>query len=160
MTNSENIKNEQPLDYIKPLPVQEDIIEADEYPGIVTRIQALFVDLIVMLLIFTLAAYIIDFAGGAPGWLRGSVLFTMVFLYDPLTLSLYGGTLGHYLMGIRVKREDDLSKNIMLPLAFLRLFFKSLLGWISFLTVTGNKRRRAIHDLISGSVVIKKQEEQ
>lgn len=155
MSNSENTKNEQPLDYVKPAPVQEDVNETDDYPGIVTRIQALFVDLIIMLLIFTLVAYVIDFAGGAPGWLRGTILFAMVILYDPLTLSLYGGTLGHYLMGIRVKRSSDVSKNILLPFAFFRFFFKTMLGWLSFLTVTANSRKRAIHDMISGSVVVK-----
>jgi hypothetical protein len=32
---------------------------------------------------------------------------------------------------------------------------KTLLGWISFLTITRNTERRAIHDLVSGSVMVR-----
>jgi uncharacterized RDD family membrane protein YckC len=33
-------------------------------------------------------------------------LFVFVF-YDPIFTSLFGGTLGHIMFGIRVKGEDD-----------------------------------------------------
>ncbi|MCG3167078.1 MAG: hypothetical protein POELPBGB_02861 [Bacteroidia bacterium] len=154
MENPQDI-NKQPLDYTKPAPAQDAVVEADEYPSISTRIQALFIDLVIMLLIFTLTAYLINLAGGAPAWLRGGILITMFFLYDPLAIAFFGGTLGHYAVGIRVKRSNNQSKNVLLPLTFLRFFFKTMLGWLSFLTVTANSRRRAIHDMVSGSVVIK-----
>ena len=37
----------------------------------------------------------------------------------------------------------------------IRYPVKLLLGWISFLTINSNPKRRAIHDLASGSVMIK-----
>jgi uncharacterized RDD family membrane protein YckC len=85
----------------------------------------------------------------------GAFLFSFI-LYDPIFTSSFGGTIGHMIIGIRVKRERDMEKNILFPFAMLRYLAKVLLGWISLLTVTGNEKKRAIHDLIVGSVVIYK----
>lgn len=41
-----------------------------------------------------------------------------------------------------------------LILSVLRFVFKLLLGWISFLTVHANPKRRAIHDMVGHSVMI------
>lgn len=82
-------------------------------------------------------------------------LFVFLFLvYDPLLTSFLGGTLGHLVIGIRVKKESTERTNISLLAALFRFIIKSTLGWISLLTVTGNKRKRALHDLLSGSVVV------
>ncbi|MCB0456661.1 MAG: RDD family protein, partial [Flavobacteriaceae bacterium] len=66
----------------------------------------------------------------------------------------YGGTIGHSYSGIGVRRDDDSDKNISLPSAIVRFIIKLLLGWISLLTVTGNEKRKAIHDFIVKSVVL------
>jgi uncharacterized RDD family membrane protein YckC len=58
------------------------------------------------------------------------------------------------MIGIRVKRESDEKKNILFPLAIIRFIVKASLGWISLLTVTGNSKRKAIHDYLIGSVVV------
>jgi hypothetical protein len=39
-------------------------------------------------------------------------------------------------------------------MALIRFLVKGLLGWLSFLTVTGSTRKRAIHDLLGGSIVM------
>jgi uncharacterized RDD family membrane protein YckC len=57
-------------------------------------------------------------------------------------------------MNLTVRKFDDQSSNISIGKAFLRFIIKILLGWISFITVTSNKNKRAIHDLVSGSIVI------
>ncbi len=76
------------------------------------------------------------------------------FLYDPIFTSVFGGTIGHMMFGIRVKREKNQMKNILFPLAIIRFLVKALLGWISLLTISGNKKRKAIHDFLVGSVVV------
>jgi uncharacterized RDD family membrane protein YckC len=53
-----------------------------------------------------------------------------------------------------VKDHSDTHRRIGVFASFIRYVFKTVLGWLSFLTITANKERRAIHDLISGSVVI------
>lgn len=58
------------------------------------------------------------------------------------------------MLGIRVKREANEKKNILFPLAIVRFIVKASLGWISLLTVTGNEKRKAIHDYLVGSVIV------
>ena len=66
-----------------------------------------------------------------------------------------GSTLGNYLKGIRVRKNSDSTKCINILQAIVRYPVKVLLGWVSFLTINSNSKRRAIHDLVSGSVMIK-----
>ena len=138
----------------KPEPI--DLYKDIEFPSLVTRIQGAFVDVIVLLVIFYSTAELISIAGGAPDWLRGGVLFSSLYLYEPFLISSFGGTLGHLAMGLRVKSTRDPEKKLFILNALVRILFKVLLGWLSFLTVTRNKRRRAIHDIFSGSVVMYK----
>ena len=81
-------------------------------------------------------------------------------LYDPLTTSMAGGALGHLALGLRVRKESSEDGKISVFAALLRFAVKSLLGWISLITVIGNKWKRAIHDMISDSVVTFKRKAQ
>lgn len=170
--------SEKPVDFLKQkdvfgfdMPISEsekeaepmkrgaDTIAFDEYkdfkfPSLMTRIMALFIDLILILTIFFLTAYLIELFGDIQGWLKGVIMITMIFLYEPIFVTLFGCTAGHYLLKLRVRSIKSSSKNISIIHAFIRFFFKSILGWVSFLTVTFNKRKRAIHDIVSGSIVI------
>jgi len=102
------------------------------------------------------ASYIFSAFENVPDPYR---IWTMIFifgLYDPIFTSLFGGTIGHLIIGIKVKRESNENKNIILPLALIRYTIKALLGWISLISVMvkSNKKRRAIHDFSAGSVVV------
>jgi uncharacterized RDD family membrane protein YckC len=124
------------------------------FPTLVTRIKALFIDVVVMLIIFTATTLFIDSFGDIPSFVKGFILIFMFFLYDPLFTALTGSTLGHKVMKLKVGKYNEPKKNISLPQAFLRFLIKGIFGWISFLTVTGNKQKRAIHDLASGSIML------
>lgn len=124
------------------------------FPSLVTRIKALFIDVIVMLMVFTATTLFIDNFGDIPGFVKGFILIFMFYLYDPILTSVTGSTLGHRMMNLKVRRYAEPEKKISIGQAFLRFFIKGLLGWISFLTVTGNKHKRAIHDLASGSILL------
>ncbi|MCB9336155.1 MAG: RDD family protein [Flavobacteriales bacterium] len=78
-------------------------------------------------------------------------------IYDPLFTSLFGGTIGHMANGLTVRRVKNETKKIALPLAFVRFIIKALLGWISLLTMSSNKKNQALHDLAIDSVVIYKE---
>jgi uncharacterized RDD family membrane protein YckC len=125
-----------------------------EFPSLLKRSQALLIDALIIILVFFIASYLIEIIGGAPGWLRGAVLVFMLFLYEPVMVSALGGSIGHRAMRLRVKRIKNPEKNIIIFLAVIRFIIKALLGWLSFVTVTKNKRMRAIHDIASGSIVI------
>ena len=127
------------------------------YPGILLRIQALFADQLVVIAGMILLTFTFSVIGDVPVEAKMVGFVLIVLLYDPLCTSILGGTLGHRLIGIRVKREYDDDRNILFPLAVLRYVFKILLGWVSLLSIGSNPRRRAIHDILSGSIVIFKE---
>jgi uncharacterized RDD family membrane protein YckC len=132
----------------------ESKYESTTFPSLVTRIKALFIDFVTMLTIFTATTLFIDSFGDIPSFVKGFILIFMIYLYDPILTSLTGSTLGHKVMKLKVRSYVKPEKNISFGRAFLRFFTKGFLGWISFLTVTGNKQKRAIHDLVSGSIVL------
>jgi uncharacterized RDD family membrane protein YckC len=97
---------------------------------------------------------ILDRFENVPDWVRIVMFVSICFVYEPLSTTL-GSTLGNYIKGIRVRQNNDTGQRINILQAILRYPTKVLLGWISFLTIHSNPKRRAIHDIISGSVVIK-----
>ena len=117
------------------------------------RIKAALIDVALMvLMIFLLDAVFanITLASNTP---KAILLFVLFFAYDPLATAFSGGTVGHHVMGITVKREGDEERNISLPAAVVRFLFKYVLGWISLITINFNSRSKAIHDMIVSSVV-------
>ena len=124
------------------------------FPSLVVRVKAVFIDLVIMLVTFTTTALLIDALGEVHSFVKGFILIFMLYLYDPILTSFSGSTLGHKAMNLKVRRYGEPERNISLGQAFLRFFVKLSLGWLSLLTVTGNSRKRAIHDLASGSIML------
>jgi uncharacterized RDD family membrane protein YckC len=124
-----------------------------KFPGVLDRVKAIVTDSVVILLFIIIATYTFSFFDNVPDNVKIAA-FVFIILYDPIFTSIFGGTIGHMLIGIRVKRESDETRNILFPLAILRFIVKAFLGWISLLTVSGNKKGKAIHDYLVGSVVI------
>jgi uncharacterized RDD family membrane protein YckC len=129
------------------------------YPDLKTRVQSTFIDTMLMLGLMFLAATILDKINPSQenedGWIRGVIFISIWGIYEPVAMTI-GCTFGNYLMKIRVRRNSDNTKRINLLQAFARFVVKIVLGWVSFLTIHGNKERRAIHDLVAGSVMIEK----
>lgn len=126
----------------------------ERYPGILDRVKAMMTDGIMVLVLSLGVTYFFSLFEDVPNNAK-IIAFVFIFvLYDPIFTSICGGTVGHMLIGIRVKREVNENKNVLFPLAILRFIVKVLLGFISLLTVTNTKKRKAIHDYIVGSVVI------
>ena len=74
------------------------------------------------------------------------------FLYEPLLVSLTGGTVGHHLSNLRVV-DDRTHGNIGLPKAVARVAIKAVLSWYSFLSMAAARRHQAVHDLLTRSTV-------
>jgi len=126
----------------------------DNYPGVFDRIKAITADGVMVVVFMFVASYIFSLFKTVPDNAR-IIAFVFIFLlYDPLFTSIFGGTIGHMIIGIRVKRQSDEKKNILFPLAILRYIVKVSLGWVSLLTVSANAKRKAIHDYLVGSVVV------
>ncbi|WP_163717710.1 RDD family protein [Mangrovibacterium lignilyticum] len=127
-------------------------MEENNYPGVSLRVKAVVSDSIVIVILIVAATYLLESFDNTPGYVRG-IAFVALFLYDPLMTSLAGGTIGHLLFGIRVKRQNNQQRNMLFPLALLRYVVKVAMGWVSLLTVMYNKKGKAIHDMVVGSVV-------
>ena len=128
-------------------------MEESNYPGVSLRVKAVVSDSIVILVLIVAATYLLESFDHTPGYVRG-IVFVGLFLYDPILTSAYGGTLGHMLFGIRVKRQNNQQRNTFPACTLLiRYVVKVVLGWISLLTVGSNKKGKAIHDMLVGSVV-------
>jgi len=126
----------------------------ENYPGVFDRVKAIMTDSIVIVVFMVIASYIFSLFESVPDYSR-IIAFVFIFLlYDPLFTSTFGGTIGHMILGIRVKRESNEQKNILFPLAILRYIVKAFLGVISLLTVSSNEKNKAIHDYLVGSVVV------
>ncbi len=129
------------------------------YPVLMDRVKAALIDSMFLIGEIILASYIFSLFENVPDYAKIIVFVFIFLLYDPLFTSLFGGTIGHMIMNIRVKRSRNEERNILFPLAIIRFIVKVFLGWLSLLTVTGNNKKKAIHDMVVGSVVIFRSQE-
>jgi len=136
-----------------------DYSKVYELPTIKTRYISILIDAGCIVLLSIAAATIFDKIGQVPDYLRG-VIFALIFvLYEPILVS-FGCTTGQLLMNIRVRDFKNPQKKLNILLVLIRFIVKIFLGWLSFLTVTFNINRRAIHDFASGSIMIANKIEQ
>ena len=133
---------------------QNNTIMEEKYPQLSERIQSTLIDTILIVALMFLFTNLLDKFNNVPDEVR-IILFVGLFIaYEPLCMTL-GCTLGNFIKGIRVKKYSNTTKRINIFQAIIRYVVKVCLGWVSFLTINSNPKRRAIHDLISGSVMIK-----
>lgn len=126
----------------------------EKYPDLSERVQSTFIDTVFVIIMCFAFATIPDHYENVPDGLRIAMFISIFFAYEPLCQTL-GCTIGNYMKKIRVKKYADTTQRINIMQAIIRYPIKLLLGWISFLTINSNPKRRAIHDLASGSVMIK-----
>jgi len=124
------------------------------YATISDRVKAYFLDIGVLVAMMFGTSAIFGSMDEVSENLRIAAFVFVFLLYDPLFTSIFGGTIGHLLLGIRVGRLKQPKRNVILPLALIRYSVKFLLGWVSMLSMLFNKKNRAIHDLLVGSVVL------
>lgn len=127
----------------------------ETYPELKLRVQSALIDAVFIIILMFIVASVLDRYETTPDWIRISLFICLFIIYEPLTMSL-GCTIGNYLSQIRVRKDADSSKRINFLQAIVRYPVKMALGWISFLSINSNPKRRAIHDMACGSVVIMK----
>lgn len=124
-----------------------------KYPDVSDRVKAAVADACVMIAFMLLLSVIFSKFEHVPDYAR-IIGFIFIFgLYDPLFTNIFGGTIGHMIMKIQVKRIKSQEKNIVLPLAMIRFVVKTLLGWVSLISIGYHKQNLALHDMLVGSIV-------
>lgn len=120
------------------------------YPNALRRYVAMLIDaLVVWMLVFSIVR-LTETAGSET--LMIVLIVIVVAAYEPLSTA-YACTLGQALMRFRVRTFEGL-RRITIARAYGRFALKYLLGVISFLSMPVRSDRRAIHDLVSETIVI------
>ena len=124
------------------------------YPSLSERVKATIIDAFCMVLFMIIFSYIFSQFDAVPTWVRKAAFAFVFFLYEPISVALFGATIGHSTVRIEVRKLEDESSKINFITAILRFVIKSFLGWISLLTISGSDKRQAIHDKLAQSVVV------
>lgn len=133
-------------------PIEEEAIHTHHFPYLLSRYKAILIDGLLLLTILTACILINGQLGFSSTWIF-VVYLTLALSYEPILIT-YSSTIGQKIMKLRVRNINNPDKRISLGQAYIRFFTKALLGWLSFLTISFNKEKRAIHDFVASSVVI------
>ena len=127
--------------------------EETVYPSLAKRFQASMIDVVVIIVMMIVLSSIFSSFSEVPDLVRIAAFIFIWFGYEPL-FTIVACTLGQKIAGIRVRKFDDVQKKINAVQAYLRFTVKYFLGIISFFCIHSNRERRAIHDMVSGTVVV------
>lgn len=127
------------------------------YPVVMLRLKALLLDSTLLgILVMALVMVAIKFAGDNRA-LKTVIILVPSILFEPILIWLTGGSIGHHYAGIKVVSGKS-GKNLFVVNGVLRFLTKSLLGVVSLASMLITKRHQSLHDVVSGSVVIFKDE--
>ena len=117
------------------------------------RLRGLALDFILFLVLMVCALQIaVAFNQNDLARVLGFGFVIGFLLYEPLLVSLFGGTIGHYLSNIKVV-DDRTNGNVSFLKAVGRVVIKTILGWYSFISMVATRRHQALHDLLTRSTV-------
>jgi uncharacterized RDD family membrane protein YckC len=125
----------------------------ENYPSVLDRIKSTLIDSVIIIVCIMLFSDILNSFKNVPDSVRAT-LFIALLMYEPICTA-FGATLGNHKMEIRVRKKSDETQRISIFQAIIRFFFKVVLGWFSFISIFLSPKSRTLHDIISGSVMIK-----
>lgn len=124
------------------------------YATILDRAKAAVFDSIILIVVMYGLSELFSLFENTPNYLRAISFVFLFIVYEPLFIAVYGGTIGHSVMAITVRKDVDNLKKISFVAAVFRFALKLLFGWLSFLIAAGNEKRKTVHDYAVGSIVI------
>ena len=125
-----------------------------KYGTLINRLKAILIDALVLVGLCMIATAIFSRIGYVSDTVRMVVFIFIFLLYDPLFTSIFGATIGHLIIGLKIRRAKDNTRKLIFPMALIRFIIKGTLGFISLMTISITKKNRAIHDIVAGSVVL------
>ncbi len=124
------------------------------YASLLRRFQAVVADSVVYVAVWVLVM-VLGTAAASVAPIGGMFLILWVgflFLYEPVSVSRFGGTLGHRFNNLRVV-SNQTGGNVSFGAAVVRILIKWFFGWLSFALILFTRRRQALHDLWTLSTV-------
>ena len=87
-----------------------------------------------------------------------SFLALPILALEPGMVSSTGGTIGHHLIGLRIR---DATRDVKIGFfrALLRFIIRGLLGVVSLVFILITRRHQAIHDYVTRSIVVLRRSE-
>lgn len=136
----------------QPAPAREANAAVGGYPRLLRRLQGVFIDGIVIPIAAVGTLVALTYAG-ADTWVKVLCPLLVVCVLEPLAVSLSGGTVGHHLVGLRVRKERA-DERISVFAAFVRLLVKVLFGLPAFFVAFVTRKRQGLHDLAARSLIV------
>lgn len=131
------------------------------FEGVLGRRSVAFLIDATLILLFTVSAYLLVFILGfvtlGLGWLLFGLIFPGVALgYYALTLGINGSTPGMAAMGLELRMWYGEPVYVIMALAHAILFWLTIAMFTPIVLLIGffNDRRRLLHDLLLGTVMI------
>jgi len=140
-------------------------VPGSDYAGLVTRMAALIVDAVVLTLVVPIMAngppsMWAAITGEAPGWLKSLCQIAaalLPILYFGLLWWGTGQTLGGLVFGTMVRRQDGEHLGPIRSLLRAAVGLLLPIVWLAGMVfVLWDPRRRALHDRLFGTVVLRK----
>jgi uncharacterized RDD family membrane protein YckC len=127
----------------------------EAYPRLLRRLQGVFIDGVVIPLaaIGTLVA--LTYAGVENVWVKVLCPLLVIFLLEPVAVSATGGSIGHHIIGLRVRKEQS-DERITLLAAVVRFVVKTFFGLPAFFVAFVSRKRQALHDVVAKSLIVHK----
>ncbi|MCP4619879.1 MAG: RDD family protein [Bradyrhizobium sp.] len=117
------------------------------------RMRGIVIDWIIAMVVL-FGAVMLASASGSSAVSRtlGYLVVAFLLLYEPLLVTVTGGTVGHWASNLRVV-DDRTGGNVSFAKALARLVIKGVLSWYSFVILAATRRNQAVHDLLTRSTV-------
>jgi uncharacterized RDD family membrane protein YckC len=119
------------------------------------RLRGVFIDGIIIPIaaIGTLVA--LTYAGVESTWIKVLCPLVVILLLEPVAVSATGGSIGHHLVGLKVRKEDA-DERISLFAAIVRFVVKTFFGLPAFFVAFISRKRQALHDIAARSLIVHK----
>ena len=125
------------------------------YASLSDRIKAFTIDQILLIVTMFITSELLSNFENVPTSLRILLFVSFFFLYEPICISFFKGTIGQQFINIKVEKDNDQGTAVNFFLVIIRTLLKYSLGWISLLTVSSSAKKQAIHDSIVKSIVLR-----
>src|SRR5262245_3704522 len=134
-------------------PASPPIDEGVAYARYTRRLKAYFLDWVLMIALMFGGLFIaVQFGSDNVARPLGFTIIAVLLLYEPLLVSLFGSTVGHYVYNMRVV-DARTGGNVSFLKAVIRVVIKAVLGIYSFISMATTRRHQAVHDLMTRSTV-------
>ncbi|WP_281649171.1 RDD family protein [Parendozoicomonas sp. Alg238-R29] len=126
------------------------------YPRLIRRLKALWIDGLIIIPFIVLGFVLVSILKTKNDLINILIVLFPIFMYEPFMVSLRGATFGHSLYGLKIITTKGNKLNIVL--STLRFLLKIVAGSFSLIFVLTTKKHQALHDLLSGSLVVNEPE--